>query len=115
MFNKRCDRVGDLIRKEIAGIVQSGDVKDPRIGFVTITHVKMTPDLKLAKVYFSLIGSEADVKESLSGLTNASGYIRRQLGALLSLKSIPKLKFYFDDTLEYSAHMEKVFRDMHGQ
>ncbi len=104
-----------MVRKEIAGIVQSGDVRDPRIGFVTITHVKMTPDLKLAKVYFSLIGSEADVKESLEGLTNAAGYIRRQLALNLNLRSIPKLTFYYDDTLEYSTHMEKVFRDMHGE
>ena len=109
---RRSDRVGDLLRKEIAGMMLHGEIKDPRVGFVTITHVKMSPDLKEARVYFSLIGSDADKEESRKGLESASGYIRRALAKRLDLKYIPHLSFAFDDTLEYSDHIEQVIREI---
>ncbi len=114
MGYKRADRVGDLIREEIAGMLLRGDIKDPRLGFVTITHVKMTPDLKEARAYFSQLGTEKDVSSSLEGLNSASGYIRRALAKKLSLKYIPHITFFFDETLEYSDHIEKVLRDIKG-
>lgn len=112
MAFKRSDRVGDLIKEEIASMVLHGDIKDPRIGFVTITHVKMTPDLKEAKVYFSQIGSEEDIKKSKNGLNNASGYIRRNLAKRVSLRHIPTVTFEFDDSLQYSDRIEKVIKEI---
>lgn len=109
---KRSDRVGDLIKEEIASMVLRGEIKDPRIGFVTITHVKMSPDLKEARVYFSQIGEGQDVEKSREGLNHASGYIRRALAKRLDLKHIPAVSFFFDETLEYSEHMEQVMRDL---
>lgn len=112
MAYKRSDRVADLIKEEIASMVLHGDIKDPRIGFITITHVKMTPDLKEAKVYFSQIGSDHDKEMSRQGLNNASGYVRRNLAKRISLRHIPSVSFYFDDSLEYSEHIEKVLKDL---
>ena len=108
---KRSDRVGDLIRQEVASILLHGELNDPRIGFVTITHVKMTPDLRDAKIYFSQLGTEKEKKESCAGLNSASGYLRRMLAKQLRLRCIPKVTFYYDETLEYSDHIGQV---LHG-
>ncbi len=112
MSYKRIDRVGDLIKEEIAQMVLHGEIKDPRIGFVTITHVKLTPDMRDAKVYFSQMGAEADKSKSRDGLNSAVGYIRRSLAKRLSLRHIPMLSFVYDDSLEYSEHIEKVIREI---
>lgn len=109
---KRSDRVGDLIKEEIASMMLHGDIKDPRIGFVTITHVKMSPDLKEARVYFSQIGSSAEIEKSRDGLNSASGFIRRGLSRRLNLKHIPHLEFFYDETLEYSDHIERVIKEI---
>lgn len=119
MTYKRNERVGDLIKEEIASMVLHGEIKDPRIGFVTITHVKLTPDLKDAKVYFSQIGTDAGKSKSRDGLNSAVGYIRRTLAKRLSLRHIPVISFVYDDSLEYSEHIEKVIKEIkegeHGQ
>lgn len=109
---KRSDRVGDLIKEEVASMILHGEIKDPRIGFVSITHVKMSPDLKEAKVYFSQIGSEKEKEKSRQGLNNASGYVRRALAKRLDLKHIPVITFVFDESLEYSDHIEKVIKEI---
>lgn len=114
MSYSRADRVGDLIRKEIADILLHGDVRDPRVGFVTITTVKMSKDLKHAKVYFSIIGSREEMEESLKGLMSASGYIRRRLAKTLDLKAIPSIRFIFDDSIEYSSHISDVIKEING-
>jgi ribosome-binding factor A len=108
---RRSDRVGDLIRQEIASILLHGELRDPRIGFVTITHVKMTPDLRDAKIYFSQLGTEKEKKESCAGLNSASGYLRRMLAKQLRLRTVPKVSFYYDETMEYSDHIGQV---LHG-
>lgn len=110
--SRRSDRVGDLVKEEIAFMVLHGEIKDPRIGFVTITRVKMTPDLKEAKVYFSQIGGPKEIEESRNGLNSACGYIRRALASRLSLRHIPNLSFAFDDSLEYSENIERIIREI---
>jgi len=112
MTNKRSDRVGDLIKQEVASLILLGGVKDPRIGFITITHVEMTPDLKEARIYFSQIGSEKDKTRSKEGLNSASGYVRRHLAKVLSLRHIPTVTFNYDDSMEYADRIEKVIRDL---
>lgn len=112
MTFKRSDRVADLIKEEVASMILFGGIKDPRIGFVTITHVEMTPDLKEARIYFSQIGSVKDREKSRDGLNHASGFIRRNLAKSLSLRHIPKISFFFDDSLEYSERIEKVIREI---
>lgn len=112
MSYRRSERVGDLIKEEIASLMLHGEIKDPRIGFVTITRVDLTPDFKEARVYFSQMGSSKDRAKSEDGLNSASGYIRRHLAKSLDLRHIPKVTFHFDESLEYSERIEKVIRDM---
>ncbi|MBI4949610.1 MAG: 30S ribosome-binding factor RbfA [Deltaproteobacteria bacterium] len=112
MSYKRSDRVADVIKEEVASMILHGDIKDPRIGFVTITRVELTPDLKEAKVFFSQIGSAEDKAKSRNGLNHASGYVRRALAKRLDLRHIPNVSFVFDDSLEYADHIEKVIKEM---
>lgn len=112
MAYKRSERVADLIKEEIASLVLHGEIKDPRIGFVTITRVDLTPDLKEARVYFSQIGSDKDKSKSAEGLNSASGFVRRYLAKRLDLRHIPKVTFFFDETLEYSEKIERVLREI---
>ncbi len=109
---KRADRVGDSILREIASMVQRGDIRDPRIGFITITHVKLSADLKEARVYFSQLGTEEEKANSAQGLESAVGYIRRTLGHRLKLRSVPNIRFYFDDTLEYAEHIDELLHEI---
>ncbi len=114
MKYKRSDRVGDLIREEVASLIIYGGIKDPRIGFVTITKVQMTPDLKLARIYFSQIGSEADKQKSMEGLESSCGFVRRHLAKALSLRHIPAIQFEYDASLEYADHIEKLIKESKG-
>jgi ribosome-binding factor A len=107
---KRSDRVGDLIRQEVASMIIHGEIKDYRIGLVSITQVMMSPDLKDAKVYFSQMGSDQEKAKSREGLNSASGYVRRALAKRLSLKHIPTVRFFFDDTLDYADHIDRVLK-----
>ncbi len=112
MSHKRQERVGDLIRKEIASMILHHEIKDPRIGFVTITRVRMSADLKTARVYFSQMGTKEEIKESTEGLTSAVPYIRRHLARTLSLKHIPVLSFQYDESIEYASHIERIIKEM---
>jgi ribosome-binding factor A len=112
MNYKRSDRVGDLVKEEIASMIQRGEIKDPRIGFVTITGASMSRDLRQVKVFFSILGTSEDKERNRAGLNSASGYIRRALAKRLKLKQIPTIVFEFDESLEYSSHIDKVIKDL---
>ncbi|RPJ59021.1 MAG: 30S ribosome-binding factor RbfA [Dehalococcoidia bacterium] len=107
MPNRRQRRVAELIHEELSELLQR-QTRDPRLGFVTITGVDVTPDLREARVYFTILGDEAEVKETLAGLTSASGYFRRQLGHTLSLRYAPELTFKLDTSLEYGLHIDHL-------
>jgi ribosome-binding factor A len=108
---KRLSRVGETIRAEISDMILR-DLKDPRIGLTTITGVAVSPDLRHAKIYFSILGSKEESAETLAGLTQASGYIRRELGRRLKLKFTPELHFLRDDSLETGARISELLRDI---
>ncbi len=112
MAHNRKERVGDLIRQEIASLLLRGDIKDPRIGFVSITGVKMTPDLKKARVFFSEIRTESTRTESEAGLNSAAPHIRRVLAKILKLKSIPTLVFEYDNSIEYADRIERIIKEI---
>jgi len=99
------------MREEISEILLK-DLKDPRIGFVTITKVAVTDDLRQAKVYYSVFGGEQEKEDSFQGLESATGYIKRELGRRMRLKYMPEITFHFDDSLEYGAHIEELLRDV---
>ncbi|VAV82613.1 Ribosome-binding factor A [hydrothermal vent metagenome] len=112
---KRSDRVGDLVAQEVASMLLQGEIKDPKIGFVTITRVKMSPDMKHARIYFSVMGDEKSVRKSGHALNRARGFIRRALAKKVQLKYIPEIFFEFDDSLEYSMRIEELLSDIEEQ
>ena len=99
------------MREEISEILLK-DLKDPRIGFVTITKVAVSDDLRQAKVYYSVFGGKQEKEDSFQGLESATGYIKRELGRRMRLKYMPEITFLFDDSLEYGAHIEELLREV---
>ena len=95
----RPDRVGDQIRQELSEILSRGEVHDPGIGFITLTRVRVTPDLQLARVYYTSLGDTNARKETARALTRATGFFRRQIGSRLQLRRVPELEFRFDEAL----------------
>jgi len=108
---KRSDKVADLIRKEVSDLLMTS-VKDPRIGFVTVTRVAVSNDCRQAKVYFSVMGTAQEQQRAVQGLASATGFVRRELGRRISLRYTPEILFQFDPSVEYSIHMEEVFHEL---
>jgi ribosome-binding factor A len=108
----RVVQVGAQVREEIMEIIRR-DLKDPRIGFVSITHVRMSPDLRSARVRVSVLGDEAEQRATLAGLRSATGLIRHELGRRLqNLKFTPDLRFEIDPSIEYSVHIARRLREI---
>jgi ribosome-binding factor A len=107
----RLDRVNQLIREEISLLLQR-ELKDPRLGFVTVTEVDVAKDLRTAKVYVSVLGSEADWQASLSALEHARGFIRNWLTPRLRLRAIPHLTFHPDRSMAHAAHIQTVLEEL---
>lgn len=109
---KRSEKVAEAIHEEISRLLVKG-VKDPRVGFVTVTGVKVTDDLHLATVYFSSIGSEAERKDAEAGLNSARGYLRREVGKVLRMRYIPDILFKYDESIVYGSHIESILKQIH--
>lgn len=107
-------RVAALVREEIARLVVKG-LKDPRIGFVSVMEVRMSPDLKYANVYVSLYGTDSERKSSLVALQNSARWLRGVITRNLKLRFAPEIRFFPDDTLDRVFHLEEVFRQLHDQ
>jgi ribosome-binding factor A len=107
MEHKRTDRVADLILKELAEVLLR-KVKDPRLGEITLTAVKVSPDLRHARVYYSLLGNDEKKIEVAAGLESAKGFLKRELGKRLELRHVPDISFHFDDSLEYGSHIDRL-------
>ncbi len=112
MSGHRAVQVGAQVREEIMQIIRR-DLKDPRIGFVSITEVRMSPDLRSARVRVSVLGDEEEGRSTLAGLRSATGLIRHQLGRRLqNLKFTPELRFELDPSIEYSVRISKTLREI---
>lgn len=103
----RADRVAHLILEALADAL-STRVKDPRVGFVTITGVTVTPDLNFADVRVSVMGSEEDKASALEGLRSARGFLRTHLAQTLTLRTVPELRFHLDRGLEHAARIDQL-------
>lgn len=114
MQYKRADRVGDQILREVSRMLHE-EIKDPRIGMVTISRVQLTDDLRYARIYYSVYGSETQRSESGEGLRKASGFIRRQLGHHLRLRSVPELAFVLDNSLDHVERINTLIREIHQE
>ncbi len=112
---QRSRRVGEQIQKEISDLLLRG-VRDPRIGFVTITSVDVTSDLQYARIYYTVFNTaEADTqqrKETQQGLVSASAYLRSELGKRLKLRRVPELTFKYDESTEYGNRIESLLREI---
>ncbi len=98
-------QLGEQIREHIALMLVRGEISDPRVRGITLNSVKMSPDLQIAKVYFSVLGEPEQRKLAEKGLKQAAGYIRRELGKALLIRYTPEIVFYYDDSVEYSVKM----------
>jgi ribosome-binding factor A len=107
----RLQRVNQLIREEISHLVQR-ELKDPRLGFVTVTEVDVAKDLRSAKVYVSVLGSDAQWQASLEALESARGFIRNWLLPRLRLRSVPHLTFHPDRSMAHAAHIQTVLEGL---
>ena len=111
MVHFRRLRLGDQLQVELADLIQR-ELKDPRVGFVTVTEVRMSPDLKHARVYVSVFEGEDEKKrESIDALQRAEGFLRHSLGRRLRLRYVPTLRFVVDETLDHSARIEELLED----
>jgi ribosome-binding factor A len=108
----RPHRVGDQIRQEITVLLQR-TVHDPGIGFVTVTRVEMTPDLQLARVFYTTLGSDAERRETARALNRALPFLRRQVGESLRLRRVPVLQFLYDKSIANQERVEQLLREIH--
>ena len=108
-FSRR-DRVSEQIRRELAEVIRS-ELKDPRVGMISLTEVEVSPDYAHAKVYFSSMAGSDTLDSVQAGLQQASGFLRGELGKRISIHMIPQLHFVFDDSLERGAQISKLISE----
>ena len=108
----RPDRVADQLRSELASLL-ARDVHDPGIGFVTLTRVQVSPDLQMARVFFTVLGDEKARTTSGRALDRAAPFLRRQIGSRLRLKRAPELKFVYDESIAGQDRIEQLLNEIH--
>jgi len=110
MRNDRMRRVDEAIRQVIGDVV-AGEIKDPRVGFVTVTDVRTSADLRHARVYVSVLGTPEEQDASLDGLQSAHGYLQSRIAAELRLKRTPALSFRYDQTTDRAMRVDSILTD----
>ena len=114
-MSHRPDRVGDLIRQELSQLLSRGAVHDPGIGFITLTRVKVSPDLQLARVYYTTMGDPKARRETAKALERATPFFRRQVGSRVQLRRVPELQFHFDESVAHQDRVEQILRELHEE
>lgn len=107
MGQLRAEKVQEFIKQELSTIILT-ELKDPRVGFITVTRVEVTGDLRSAKVYISLMGSDEEKAVTWQALQRAVGYLRSEIGKRIRLRFTPELTLHLDETLEYSARIQEL-------
>ena len=111
MASTRPSRVGDQLRAEISDLI-ARQVHDPGIGFLTITQVTVSPDLQVARVYYTTLGDERARRDTAKALGRATPFLRRQIGSRLRLKRVPSLEFFFDESIERGDRIERILNEL---
>ncbi|MCM3765723.1 30S ribosome-binding factor RbfA [Neobacillus niacini] len=111
-MSHRPNRVGEQMKKELTEII-GRKIKDPRIGFVTVTDVQVTGDLQQAKVYISVLGDDEQKENTLKGLAKAKGFIRSEIGHRIRLRKTPEIIFEFDESIDYGNRIETLLHQLH--
>jgi ribosome-binding factor A len=114
MSGDRMRRVDEAMR-EVLSVAITSEIKDPRVGFITVTAVDTSPDLRQARVYVSVLGTKSERRRSLQGLQSAHGFLQRRVADELRLKHTPTLDFAYDDTVENAARINELLRDEEGR
>lgn len=112
MSQVRANRVAEQMKKELGDII-GRKLKDPRVGFITVTDVAVTGDLQLATVYITSLGNEREKQETLKGLEKAKGFIRSEIAKRIRLRITPELSFEFDSSTEYGNKIDQLLRQLH--
>ena len=107
----RIEKVESMLKQEISSILLFG-MRDPSFGFITVTKVKVSPDLKIAKVYISVL-EKNQRQATLDKIMAMAGFIRSQLGSRIKLRYVPELKFFLDDTLDYVEKIDNLIKKIH--
>ncbi|SFA73466.1 MULTISPECIES: 30S ribosome-binding factor RbfA [unclassified Bacillus (in: firmicutes)] len=110
-MSHRATRVGEQMKKELGDII-GRKIKDPRIGFVTVTDVQVTGDLQQATVYISVLGGEEQRENTLKGLAKAKGFIRSEIGQRIRLRKTPEIIFEFDESFEYGNRINNLLHQL---
>jgi ribosome-binding factor A len=113
-LSHRTERVAEQLREEVSQILQT-EVADPGVGLVTVTRVKVTPDLSLARVYWSLLGDAAERKKTAAALKRAAPFVRHLLAKRLTLRRVPEVQFLFDEGLAAHARVEEILHELHEE
>ncbi|MFN2593740.1 MAG: 30S ribosome-binding factor RbfA [Actinomycetota bacterium] len=110
-MSQRTERVQKLARKVLGELIQQ--LKDPRIGFVTVSTVRMTPDLRHARAFVSVMGADEEKEATMKGLLSAAPFLRAEMGREMKMKYVPDLVFELDDTPEHAQRLESLLRTLH--
>jgi ribosome-binding factor A len=110
--HSRPERVGQEIQAAIADLLARGMLRDPRIGYITITGVKVSPDLRVARVYYSMIGTEQERADTHKGLEAAKGFVRREVTSVVNLRVSPEIFFTFDASLGEGDKIDRLLREV---
>jgi len=110
----RLEKVNEELKREISEIVQY-KLKDPRLGFITITKVEVTPDLRIAKVYYSVLGSVQEEAKAQQGLESSAGFVRKLIGDTIKMRYTPELIFKIDKSAEYSVNIFKRLEEIKNE
>jgi len=111
----RPNRVGDQIREELSAMLTRGEVHDPKIGFITLTRVQVSPDLQIAHVYYTSLGDAAARKDTQKALDRATPFLRRQIGGRVQLRRVPELDFRFDESIAHQDRIEQILQELHKE
>lgn len=110
-MSKRSEKIAETIHETVSAILCRG-LNDPRIGFVTIIAVEVTDDLSLARIYFTVIGDDESKKNSEIGLNSAKGFIRKELGRVLTIRHLPEIIFKYDHSQEYGNRIDSILKEI---
>ncbi len=114
MSNNRSRRLAELLKEEISDIILR-EVKDPRIGFVSLTDVEVSGDLRHAKVFVSVIGSDKERQDTMAGLDQATGFIRKLVGERITVYHTPEIIFRYDDSIEHGIHITQLIKEVRAE
>jgi ribosome-binding factor A len=114
MAGNRPDKVGEQIRIELTQLL-ARDVRDPAVGFITLTKVAVTPDLQLARVYYTSMGDEKGLRETEKALGRALPFLRRQIAQRVRLRRVPELEFFFDKSVAQQDRIEQILQELKAE